>query len=151
LFTTDEVERGLEALTESDATVRVKKADGSSMNAISWTVAHIAGHWLHRPEHLARFAFQSADSTPPSLAEAINWLREGRSFTEQWLGRATPELMARIPPGNVTGGESVGTALLRATLHTWFHTGEINAVRQMLGHREIPYVGQMLGRLEWRP
>ena len=39
---------------------------------------------------------------------------------------------------------------MRAVLHTWFHTGEINAVRQMLGHAEIPFVGKMLGNLEWR-
>ncbi len=38
---------------------------------------------------------------------------------------------------------------MRATLHTWFHAGEINAVRQMLGHAEIPFVGTMIGQLEW--
>jgi predicted site-specific integrase-resolvase len=47
-------------------------------------------------------------------------------------------------------GESIGTAIMRATLHTWFHAGEINAVRQMLGHAEMPFVGAMLGRLEWQ-
>ena len=39
---------------------------------------------------------------------------------------------------------------MRAVLHTWFHAGEINAVRQMLGHAEIPFVGEMLGSIEWR-
>ncbi len=58
--------------------------------------------------------------------------------------------MLHVPPGNVTGGENVGTALMRATLHTWFHTGEISAIRQMLGHPEIAFVGNMLGNLEWK-
>jgi hypothetical protein len=39
---------------------------------------------------------------------------------------------------------------MRATLHTWFHIGEINAVRQLLGHKEIPYVGKLIGTLEWQ-
>ncbi|HEY8172505.1 MAG TPA: DinB family protein [Dehalococcoidia bacterium] len=151
MFAIDEFERGLEGLTEDEAAVRAKKADGSSMNAISWTVAHIAGHWLHRPERLHRYRPGSDDPAPPSLVDAMAWLREGREYTEEWLGRATPELMLRVPPGNVTGGENVGTALMRATLHTWFHAGEINAIRQMLGHKEIPYVGQLLGHLEWKP
>ena len=38
---------------------------------------------------------------------------------------------------------------MRATLHTWFHTGEINAMRQMLGHAEIQFVGTMPGQLEY--
>ena len=58
--------------------------------------------------------------------------------------------MASVPATS-TRGESVGTALMRATLHTWYHAGEINAVRQMLGHAEIGFVGQMVGRLEWKP
>jgi hypothetical protein len=148
-FALSEFRRGLEGLTEPEAQTRLPKADGTQMNAISWTVAHIAGHWLHRPAKLTRFAFGSPDPTPPTLAEALGWLEEGRVFMESWLPRADEALMVRMPEG--TGGENVGTSLIRAVLHTWFHTGEINAVRQMLGHREIPYVGQVLGAMEWKP
>jgi hypothetical protein len=150
MFALAEFERGLQGLTEEEAAVRMKKADGSSMNAIAWTVAHIAGHWLNRPEHLRRYSWGSDDPTPPSLADAIAWLREGRAFAERWLPGADDALLQRVPEDGSTGGENIGTAVLRATLHTWFHTGEINAVRQMLGHAEIPYVGKMLGVVEWR-
>ena len=147
-FAIDEFLRGLDGLTEEEAARRLDKADGTQMNAPAWTTAHLAYHWLQRPERLRRYSWGSDDPTPPTLAEARGWLEEGRRHTEDWLSRADAALMASIPPR--TGGESVGTSLMRATLHTWFHIGEINAIRQMLGHPEIGFVGDMIGHLEWR-
>jgi len=47
--------------------------------------------------------------------------------------------------------ESVGTMLYRNTYHYWFHTGEAHAIRQMLGHGELPQlVGNMSAAL-YRP
>lgn len=43
-FALSEFERGLDGLSDEDARKRLTKADGSEMNAISWTVCHIAGH-----------------------------------------------------------------------------------------------------------
>jgi uncharacterized damage-inducible protein DinB len=43
-----------------------------------------------------------------------------------------------------TARESTGTMLLRNIYHYWFHTGEAHAVRQQLGHGELPqFVGSM--------
>jgi hypothetical protein len=40
--------------------------------------------------------------------------------------------------------ESVGTKLLRNIHHYWFHIGEAHAVRQQLGHVDLPqFVGNM--------
>jgi hypothetical protein len=40
--------------------------------------------------------------------------------------------------------ESIGTMLLRNIYHYWFHTGEAHAVRQQLGHPDLPqFVGSM--------
>ncbi len=75
-------------------------------------------------------------------------LAEAKGFTETWLPDAKPEFLASKPEG--LGGESVGTGVMRAILHTWFHAGEINAIRQMLGHDAIGFVGPMLGKLEWK-
>ena len=147
-FALSEFERGLEGLTDEEARTRLDKPDGTQMNAISWIVCHIAGHWLNRPDHLQRYAFRSDDPTPPPLAEALQLVAEAKASQER-IGVATPELLASKPA--YLGGESVGTAIMRATLHTWFHTGEINAIRQMVGHGEIPFVGQMIGSLEWQP
>jgi uncharacterized damage-inducible protein DinB len=43
-----------------------------------------------------------------------------------------------------TARESTGTMLLRNIYHYWFHTGEAHAMRQQLGHGELPqFVGSM--------
>lgn len=147
-FALSEFERGLEGLTDEDARKRLTKADGSGMNAISWTVCHIAGHWLNRPERLTRYAPGSRNASPPPLEDALTMLAEAKGFTESWLPDATDEFLASQPEG--LGGEGIGTGVMRAALHTWFHAGEINAIRQMLGHSEISFVGPMAGELEWR-
>lgn len=147
-FALSEFGRGLEGLSDDDARRRLTKADGTRMNAISWTACHIAGHWLNRPEHLQRFASGSDDPTAPPLEEARTLLTEARAVTERWLPGADDVLLAQTP--DALGGESIGTGVIRAVLHTWFHAGEINAIRQMLGHQPIDFVGQLIGSLEWR-
>jgi hypothetical protein len=40
--------------------------------------------------------------------------------------------------------ENIGTMLLRNIYHYWFHTGEVVAIRQLLGHKDLPeFVGDM--------
>ena len=42
--------------------------------------------------------------------------------------------------------ENVGALLLRNIYHYWYHLGEAGAVRQMLGHADLPqFVGDMAG------
>lgn len=45
---------------------------------------------------------------------------------------------------SVRSGENIGTRILRVTYHYFFHTGEAHAVRQQLGHQDLPFfVGGM--------
>ena len=139
----------------------MRKADGSEMNAISWTIGQIAGHWLivtsyakdgKLPWHLVRFVGPAADPTPPPLNEALKLLRDAKASIH-WLRDADETLLSTTREDHLLskqGQDNIGTALINAVLHTWFHIGEINAVRQMFGHTEIPFVGEMLGSLEWR-
>jgi hypothetical protein len=47
--------------------------------------------------------------------------------------------------------ESIGTMLRRNTYHYWYHLGEAHAIRQMLGHTDLPqFVGDMSEAL-YRP
>ena len=40
--------------------------------------------------------------------------------------------------------EDVGTSLLRNIYHYWFHLGEAHAIRQILGHPDLPqFVGNL--------
>lgn len=44
----------------------------------------------------------------------------------------------------IRSGENIGTRILRVTYHYFFHTGEAHAIRQKLGHPDLPYfVGDM--------
>jgi hypothetical protein len=36
--------------------------------------------------------------------------------------------------------ESIGTMLLRNIYHYWYHTGEAHAIRDTLGHQNLPQV-----------
>jgi len=48
-------------------------------------------------------------------------------------------------------GQSVGSALRRLTYHYWYHIGEIQAIRQMLGHANLPeYVGDIEDEAPYR-
>lgn len=45
---------------------------------------------------------------------------------------------------SIRSSENIGTRILRVTYHYFFHTGEAHAVRQQLGHSDLPYfVGGM--------
>ncbi len=157
-FAISEFERNLEGLTDDEARVRAKKADGTEMNSISWTIGHIAAHWIGVSAYASgedsqrRFLGPDANPTPLSLSEALEMVGEARTACD-WLGGANDKLLSTTREEHIAslgGQESIGTALVRVTLHTWFHLGEINAMRQMLGHGEIPFVGQLIGNLEWR-
>jgi len=51
-----------------------------------------------------------------------------------------------------TGQQSVGSALRRVTYHYWYHIGETQAIRQMLGHHDLPeYVGDIEIEAPYRP
>lgn len=49
-----------------------------------------------------------------------------------------------LEKGVIRSWENVGTMLLRTTYHYFFHTGEAHAIRQQLGHPDLPwFVGNM--------
>jgi hypothetical protein len=164
-FALSEFERGLENLTDVEARQRLTKADGTEMNAISWIVGHIGAHWIQAarvptgqelPKDWQAFASATADPTPPSLDKALEVLHAAQASIS-WIEVADDELMLKDhgkPAGETSTRdrpETVGTRLIRAVLHTWFHIGEINAIRQMQGYPEIRYVGSLNDYLEWRP
>ena len=64
-----------------------------------------------------------------------------RAFKDSLFGTGSKKLFEQK---SVRSPESVGTRILRVTYHYFFHTGEAHAVRQQLGHPDLPYfVGDM--------
>lgn len=156
-FTRSEWERGLAGLTEEDAARHF-----GPMNCISWTVGHLAWHeqryWLERargivlyPKLNELFAYRAPMSTP-SFKEMLE--------TWQTVSRACDEFLDTLTTDSLSGilllqgqptGQSLGSALHRITYHYWYHIGEIQAIRQMLGHTNLPeYVGDIENLAPWR-
>ena len=114
-FALSEFERGLEGATDKEARRRTAKADGTEMNAISWTIGHIAGHWLsvaayakqeERPSRVVRFLGSHADPTPLPLTDALKLLDDAKKSAD-WLGGADDSLLSSSPAGFLLSRESV--------------------------------------------
>ena len=78
-------------------------------------------------------------------------LEEVTVAADTFLDTLTPVLQTYLVRDGQPMDESVGTLLMRNTYHYWFHTGEAAAVRQMLGHQDLPdFVGEM-NQAPYRP
>ncbi len=63
------------------------------------------------------------------------------AFENNHYGKATQQMREH---GTFRVGERLGTRMLRAIYHYFFHTGEAHAVRQQLGHPNLPdFIGRM--------
>jgi hypothetical protein len=157
-FTRREWLRGLEYVTEADA----QKHFGQ-MNCISWTVGHLAWqehrYWLERAQGQVLFPVLNeqyaygAPMTTPALADSLVIWQQVTRATNQYLDSLTIQSLQdelRIK-GRVVG-QTIGTGMQRIIYHYWYHIGEIQAIRQMLGHGNLPeYVGEIEAQAPYRP
>jgi hypothetical protein len=90
-------------------------------------------------------------STPP-LDEMWAVWGEVTGAADRYLDTLTPELLqTHLQWHGRPRVENVGTMLLRIIYHYWQHLGEAHAIRQMLGHIDLPqFVGDMSEAL-YRP
>lgn len=157
-FTRSEWLRGLGGMSETDATRHF-----GPMNCISWIVGHLAWHeqryWLDRaqgkvilPKLNELYAYGAPMSTP-SLSEMLeSWQAVTRTVDPYLDTLTTDELQHDLLRDGQPVGQSIGSALRRITYHYWFHTGEIQAIRQMLGQANLPeYVGDLDTEAPYRP
>jgi hypothetical protein len=157
-FTRREWLRGLEGLSEADATHHF-----GPMNCISWTVGHLAWHeqryWLQLaqgqllyPELNETYAYGAPMSTP-ALHEMLDIWRKVTRAADPYLDTLTSEsLQEELLREGVAVGQSLGSALRRVTYHYWYHIGEVQAIRQMLGQADLPeYVGDIETEAPYRP
>ena len=149
-FARSEFVRCLEGVSEEDAIRRIMP-----MNCISWMVGHLANqehrYWviLSQQKEVAPglnelVGYGKPASTPPLKEMWAVW-RKVTVEADEYLATLTPEIMQKslLRDGKPVG-ENIGTLLLRNIYHYWYHTGEASAVRQMLGHANVPeFVGDM--------
>jgi len=83
-----------------------------------------------------------SETTPPLAAMLTAW-KAVTDAADPWLNALTAADM----DGDLGGSgprRTIGSGLQRVTYHYWFHTGEILAIRQVLGHQGLPeFVGNI--------
>ncbi len=142
--------RCLQGVSAEDACRRLEP-----MNCISWIVGHLAYqenlYWVLRaqgrelfPELQKQVGWGQPASTP-ILDEMWNVWRTITAAADAYLERLTGDLLqTRLEWEGKPLPENIGTMLLRNTYHYWYHLGEAHAIRQMMGHPELPqFVGNM--------
>jgi uncharacterized damage-inducible protein DinB len=157
-FTRNEFLRGLKGVSPEEAARHF-----GQMNCISWTVGHLAWHeqryWLqfaqgHIPfPRLNDLYAYGAPMSTPNLEEMLEIREKVASESDSFLDALTTEtLQEPLLRDGKDVGQSKGSALRRITYHYWYHTGEIQAIRQMLNHTDLPeYVGDIETEAPYRP
>jgi hypothetical protein len=156
-FARTEFQRCLEGVSANDGVRRLKP-----MNSIGWIVGHLANqeqaYWVLWAQgeiiepQLRDLVGYGAPATTPPLTEMWATWRLVTQAADKFLDTLTAsELKTFFEWKGEPLQESIGTLLQRNLYHYWFHTGEAHAIRQMLGHGELPqFVGDMSGAV-FRP
>lgn len=158
-FARHEFQRALEGVSDEDARRRLLP-----MNCISWNIGHLAWqeqrYWLAvgqgrvlLPHLNEQFAY-GAPACEPTLAEVWSAWQTITQAADPWLDTLTSDALT-TPRPFVTGRDflvTLGNLMLRTTYHYWYHTGESMAIRQLLGHGDLPdFVGNIDGEAPYRP
>ncbi len=148
-FTRSELLRGLEGVTGQEAVRRFEP-----MNSLSWIVGHLASHeqrsWLQRAQGITVntavevCGFGKPASTPPLDEMWAGWHAITQA-SDTYLDALTDEtLQTHFMIDGQPHPENIGTVLYRVTYHYWYHIGEAQAIRQLLGHTGLPqFVGKI--------
>jgi uncharacterized damage-inducible protein DinB len=159
-FARREFARALEGLDNSGARRRFLP-----MNSISWNIGHLANHeqsvWLMFSEseaplpHLEeQFGYGQPASAPP-LAEVLAAWRTVTTSADPFLGAITSEKLLEptgTPLDDQTPVQTFGSVILRVIYHYWYHIGETMAIRQLLGHSDLPeFVGYIELHAPYQP
>jgi uncharacterized damage-inducible protein DinB len=157
-FTRSEWLRGLAGIPEEDGARHF-----GPMNCISWTVGHLAWHeqryWLQLAQgkllfpELNTVCAYGAPMSTPSLREMLETWHSVTQAADPFLDSLTTETLQNdLLREGKSVGQTLGSALRRMTYHYWYHIGEVQAIRQMLGHKDLPeYVGNIETEAPYRP
>ena len=149
-FTRSEFRRGLGGITDEEARRRFLP-----MNCISWNIGHLAWqeqrYWLSRaqgqillPELDERFAYGAPASSPPLDEMWEAWTLVTKTADSGLDTLTTEKLEEQVIIDGQPTKFIFGSMLYRMIYHYWYHLGENMAIRQMLGHTNLPqFVGSI--------
>jgi hypothetical protein len=156
-FARAELQRCLAGVTEKDARRRFRP-----MNCLSWIVGHLANqenaYWVRVAQErelapgLNDLVGYGKPATTPPLDEMWQTWQAVTQAADRYLETLkTSDLDRFLEWKGKPVRESVGTMLQRNIWHYWFHIGEAHAIRQLLGHSDLPeFVGDM-SQATYRP
>jgi DinB superfamily len=155
-FARSEFQRGLVGLTDEDARKRLLP-----MNSITWMIGHMAWHerlvWFVRGQGLEvepildPLASGQPATTPPLDEMLAVWGRVTAAADPFIDSLTTGALEVPLPFDKREPPSVAGSQLQRVTYHYWDHIGEASAVRQILGHPDLPqYIGDLDGLAPYR-
>ena len=149
-FTRSEFKRALEGLSDADAHRRFLP-----MNCISWNIGPLAWqeqrYWLTRLQgktplpHLNELVGYGQPACTPPLVEMWEAWQTITQLADPFLDTLTTEKLQEIHSlADQQTDYTAGNLLQRVIYHYWYHTGENIAIRQMLGHTNLPeFVGNI--------
>lgn len=153
-FTRSEWVRGLRTVTAAEAVHRLGR-----INPIAWMIGHLAWqeqlYWLERAQgttvvpEVQQFGY-GKPLTVPSLEEAWGWWRAVTTATDPYLDSFSGAILTRRWKREPSR-ETAGTKLHRTTYHYWFHLGEAQAIRQLIGPGRLPDFVGGFGKSQYRP
>ena len=157
-FTRAEFMRAIRRVPAADAEKRVLP-----MNSISWNVGHLAWqeqrYFLHYgqgttlfPDIAEEFRVGAPASTPPLTLVLKSWKAITKA-ADPWLDqRTSDDLAAHVISQGKEIAYTHGNLLQRVIYHYWYHLGENMAIRQQLGHSDLPqFVGNIDDAAPYRP
>lgn len=159
-FTRSEFRRALEGLSEADACRRFLP-----MNCISWNIGHLAhaeqaifltGMQGHTPlPHLNELYGYGQPASTPKLSEMQEAWQTVTQMVDPFLDTFT---IITLQQTGITSNDDqqtyylAGSLLLRVIYHYWYHLGETMAIRQLLGHTNLPeFVGDLDAQAPYLP
>ena len=154
-FTRSELQRALAGVTDEEARRRFLP-----MNSISWIIGHLANqeqrYWIGFAQggefvlpELVEFGFGKPASTP-LLDEVWQAWHTVVAAVDPYLDTLTSADLLTVPTSPMN--ESIGTLVRRVTYHYWYHLGESQAIRQLLGHTNLPtFVGNLGDEAPYHP
>jgi hypothetical protein len=149
-FVRSEFRRCLAGVSDEDALRRFEP-----MNCISWIVGHLADqenrYWVLlaqgrtlAPDLNDLVGYGKPASTPPLAEMWATWRAVTQAADEFLVTLTNRTLHTHLVWEGKPWRESIGTMLLRNIYHYWYHLGEAHAIRQILGHQDLPqFVGDM--------